>query len=238
MNFCTKCGNPLKPTARFCGKCGETVIQVIKPEQPEPVATPVCSSCGSVLIPGVKFCTNCGSPVAGSTSVPPVSVPPPFVKPGKPPKPIKQGKKPPKKRIMILLKIAASIVIIGGLTVAGIYFFGTYDPGKKGSLAALYEVDKYDPVKIDSAATVVESVFAASDTSGLAKILSPSSLKQKRLYFAVLLPHMPAFARDFKTRKLRYATARFAVYEFSSNRGKFTAEFCLGDHGQWMLMRF
>ncbi len=244
MKFCIKCGNPLKPTARFCGKCGETLTQVDQPVQPEPVVTPVCNSCGSAIVPGVKFCTTCGSPASGSPSAPPVRTPPPVLKPSKPVKqtnPRKQqqeGRKPAKKRVLGVLKIAASIIIIGGLTVAGIYYFGTYEPAKQGSLAALYEEEKYDPVKIDSAATVVESVFAASDTTGLAKILSPSSLEQKRQYFAALLPHMPAFARDFKTRKLLYATARFAVYEFTSAKGKFTAEFCLGDHGEWMLMRF
>lgn len=28
MNFCTKCGNQLKPNARFCGSCGENIIPV------------------------------------------------------------------------------------------------------------------------------------------------------------------------------------------------------------------
>lgn len=149
----------------------------------------------------------------------------------------KEGGKVIKKRIVAFLKIAASIVIIGGITVATIYFFGSYKGGD-GSLEALYEEEKYDPVKIDSAATVVENVFAASDTSGLAKILSPSALEHKRQFFAALLPYMPAFARDFKTRKLLYATAQFAVYEFNSHRGKFTAEFCMGGNGQWLLMRF
>ena len=243
MNFCTKCGNQLKPTARFCGKCGEILTQVDQPVQPEPFAAPVCSSCGSVIIKGVKFCTTCGSPASGNSSAPPVRTPPPVVKPSKPAKqkiarkPQQEGRKPTKKRVLGVLKVAASIIIIGGLTVAGIYFFGSYRGGG-GSPEALYVEEKYDPVKIDSAATVVENVFAASDTSGLAKILSPSSLGQKRQYFADLLPHMPFFAKDFKTRKLLYATARFAVYEFSSDRGKFTAEFCLGDHSKWMLMRF
>lgn len=27
MNFCTKCGSQLKPDARFCGSCGENIIQ-------------------------------------------------------------------------------------------------------------------------------------------------------------------------------------------------------------------
>ena len=243
MNFCIKCGNPLKPTARFCGKCGEILSQVDQPVQPQPVATLVCNSCGLAILPGVKFCTTCGSPASGSPSAPPVRTLPPVVKPSKPAKQKvvrkqqQEGRKPAKKRVLGVLKIAASIIIIGGLIVAGIYFFGSYRGGG-GSLEALYVEEKYDPVKIDSAATVVENVFAASDTSGLAKILSPSSLGQKRQFFAALLPHMPVFAKDFKTRKLLYATARFAVYEFTSAKGKFTAEFCLGDHGEWMLMRF
>lgn len=131
MNFCIKCGNPLKPNARFCGKCGETVIQVIKPEQPEPVAAPVCNSCGSVLILGVKFCTACGAPVAGNISVPPVNFPPPPVKPVKPAPPVKQktakkqrgeDKEPRKKRAASLLKIVAGLILFAGIAAAAWFF--------------------------------------------------------------------------------------------------------------------
>jgi hypothetical protein len=49
---------------------------------------------------------------------------------------------------------------------------------------------------------------------------------------------MAAFGQDFKTRKFLYGTSRFAVYEFSSAKGTFTVDFCLGPDGTWRLMRF
>lgn len=36
MNFCTKCGNPLKPDARFCGSCGENINPVQQNAPPPP----------------------------------------------------------------------------------------------------------------------------------------------------------------------------------------------------------
>ncbi|MCX6251257.1 MAG: zinc-ribbon domain-containing protein [Bacteroidetes bacterium] len=178
MNFCTKCGNPLKPNARFCGKCGEKVIQVIKPEQPEPVAAPVCSSCGSVLIPGVKFCTACGAPVAGSISVPHVSVLPPFVKPGKPPKPIKQGKqrkeggKPQKKRNVGLLKIAASVIIIAGLCAAAWFLMFNKNPGAD---TALPEYTAY-PVVSGSTTTESKKITAKAGSDAMDMLSDSSSV--------------------------------------------------------------
>jgi len=37
MNFCTKCGNQLKPGARFCGSCGESVSQSLQSTASIPV---------------------------------------------------------------------------------------------------------------------------------------------------------------------------------------------------------
>jgi len=34
MNFCIKCGNQLKPDARFCNKCGEPTDQNQQLNQP------------------------------------------------------------------------------------------------------------------------------------------------------------------------------------------------------------
>jgi hypothetical protein len=237
MNFCTKCGSPLKPDVRFCSKCGEPLTHVNKQEQA--VEMPVCRSCGAGIKPGVKFCINCGIPV--SPPSPPDKKPPPVTQPAMPQSIGKQRpvvQKPQKSNGRKLLTIAFSITVILSAVMAGLYFFGTYDAGTDSSNSGLAEEEKYDPVKIDSAATAVETVFAASDTAGLANILSPTTLEYRRQYFGELLPYMPAFANDFKTRKLLYATSRYAVYEFSSADGKFTAGFCLGDKGQWLLMNF
>jgi len=129
-------------------------------------------------------------------------------------------------------------MIIVCISVVVIFFLGTFNPDTTSSRVSLYEEPKSDNVKIDSAAGTVETLFATSDTAGLAKILSPTSLAQRRQYFSDLKPYMPAFGKDFRSRKLLYATPRFAVYEFISANGRFTTEFCLGDNGQWMLMSF
>lgn len=55
--ICPSCGNVLRLGARFCGRCGQTLI--VQPAAPPP--SPVyCSSCGGPLRPGVKFCGVCG----------------------------------------------------------------------------------------------------------------------------------------------------------------------------------
>lgn len=259
MNFCTQCGNQLKSDSKFCTQCGQLVAAEVKPA---PVVTPqknLCSKCGTVLAPGIKFCTVCGTPAAsasatastaarpgvvnplpfqappppGASAQPRIQVPPP---PAQPPKK-KKGRK--------ILVFAVSAVVLLTVAIAALYFLGTYEPketfGSEGTfadLSGLYEDEKYDQVKIDSAATAVEAIFLDADTAKLAQILSPTSLEQKREFFGELQPHMAAYGNDFKTRKFLYATARFAVYEFSSAEGTFTAEFCLGEDGKWKLMRF
>jgi uncharacterized membrane protein YvbJ len=241
MNFCIKCGNQLKPNARFCGKCGEIVLQDIPSEQSQIAASAFCISCGNSISPGIKFCTVCGTPVPVTPPSTTFNAPLPFA-PQEPNKYVgiqeQKVQKSPKKKGKAFLIISLSVITIICLVCLGLYFFGIYKPNSEASLAALYADEKYDPVKIDSAANVVENIFATSDTIKLARILSPSSLEKRRQYFSELLPHMSAFANDFKTRKLLYATARFAVYEFTSDGSKYTAEFCLGDNGKWLLMSF
>lgn len=63
MSHCTKCGNLLKPNAKFCGKCGETVKSELPPVQQPAIAVETCKSCGAAIVPGIKFCTVCGAPV-------------------------------------------------------------------------------------------------------------------------------------------------------------------------------
>ncbi len=136
------------------------------------------------------------------------------------------------------MKIAINIILTFCLVVAGLSYFRNMDPESTISRYSLFGKDKYKIIKIDSAASAVETIFAKKDTVALAKILSPTTLEKRRQYFIDLLPYMPAFAADFKTRKLLTASAGFAVYEFNSHKGKFTVEFCLGSNGQWMIMNF
>ncbi|MEI6059751.1 MAG: zinc ribbon domain-containing protein [Bacteroidota bacterium] len=257
MNFCTKCGNQLKPDARFCGKCGQVLMHFIPKENSNLSVDQQCSVCGVRSNPGVKFCISCGNPLSASPT-PAFSKPPPIPQPSSrqtpPPIPLAYQQslqqsperiKPVRKKSRAFLKIAASVLIIGGIIIAGLYYYGTYEPGTATGSIADEETLKAEKqrlentlVKTDSAALVVQDVFARADTAGLANILSPTSLGLHRQYFTKLLPYMPTFAGDFKNRELKFANERYAVYEYTSAKGKFTAEFCLGDNGKWMLMRF
>lgn len=251
MNFCTKCGNQLKPDARFCSKCGQSVPAEVKPVQDTTMQQPLCLKCGTQLTSGVKFCTSCGAPAQVTASVqqpvakPSVSAPiPPAMQsirqptqiqdpttPSSTPKQRKKGKK--------ILVFAVSAIVLFAAAGAALYFFGTFEPKESyADLSALYEEEKVDQTKIDSAAIAVENIFLTGDTIKLAEILSPTTLEQKRQFFRELQPHMADFGQVFKTRKFLYGTARFAVYEFSSDGEKYTAEFCRGENGQWKLMRF
>ena len=251
MNFCTHCGTQLKPDAKFCSKCG----QLVKTETiPAPVPTPAipkCPKCGNQLAPGIKFCTSCGAlvqvtapgkqPAAG----PSVSAPPPLSpQPVRPATPIQAQKPaasipPTRKKGKKILVFAASTLVLLAAAGAALYFFGIYEPRESyADLSALYEEEKYDKAMIDGAASEVETIFLSADTTKLAAILSPTTLDRKREFFKDLQPHMAEFGTDFKSRKFLYATARFAVYEFSSAKGTFTVDFCLGEDGKWKLMRF
>ncbi|MHC1777639.1 MAG: zinc-ribbon domain-containing protein [Lentimicrobium sp.] len=252
MNFCIKCGNQLKSEARFCSKCGQVVKVELQPSPVAPAQKPSCSKCGTRIEPGVKFCTSCGAPVHTTSAHPsPVVKPvaadappaqaPPLVNPA--PQPRIQAPPsaiPPKMKTgRKILVIAVSAIVLLAVAGAAIYFFGTFDPKESyADLSALYEEEKVDQAKIDNAASEVENIFLTADTVKLARILSPTTLGQNREFFSELQPHMAAFGQDFKTRKFLYGTARFAVYEFSSAHGTYTAEFCLGDDGKWKLMRF
>jgi uncharacterized membrane protein YvbJ len=231
MKFCTLCGNQLKPDAKFCSKCGQLVKEDVNPGTVVPTQQPLCSKCGKALVPGVKFCTACGAPS------PLVTAPPPAVSP--PIQPRVQAQSPPKKKGRKILVFVVSAIVLLAVAGAALYFFGIFEPKESyADPSALYEEPKVDQARVDSAATVVENVFLTADTVKLTEVLSPTTLKQKREFFSELQPHMAAFGNDFKTRKFLYATARFAVYEFSSADGTFTAEFCLGEDGKWKLMRF
>ena len=63
MAQCTKCGNELKPGARFCTKCGTPVSAPVD-QMKSASQSMTCTKCGSELKPGARFCTKCGNPVS------------------------------------------------------------------------------------------------------------------------------------------------------------------------------
>ena len=244
MNFCIKCGNQLKSEAKFCSKCGQLVKEEVKPVPITPPRQTLCPKCGTLLVPGVKFCTSCGTPSQSIAAQPPPPGRPvaPTIAQVQAPLPLSappSGKPPKKKKGKNILVFAVSAITLFVAAAAAVYFFGTFEPTETyADLSALYEEEKYDQAKIDSSATAVETIFLNADTVKLAQILSPTTLEQKREFFGELQPHMAAFGQDFKTRKFLYGTSRFAVYEFSSAKGTFTVDFCLGPDGTWKLIRF
>jgi len=238
MNYCVKCGNQLKPNAKFCGKCGAVISKL----EPQPNSDQrnqfTCLKCGSIYEKGTKFCISCGyvvGTVPGTPNVGHFQAEPVYSNPV----PVQNTKRRSGRKVLITL---FSLLIIIGIGLAGLYFYGTYDPLEKKAESKTAEQFKVQQkiigVKTDSAAMVVENAFAKSDTAALAKVLSPTSLNLTRKHFSKLLAYMPAFANDFKNRKLIYSNERYAVFGYETAKGKFTADFCLGDHGKWMLMRF
>lgn len=252
MKYCKHCGNTLKPEARFCGKCGQVVKEEEQATSEVLAQQSFCPNCGIPLLPGIKFCTACGAPADSSTvglktlgrpvsaNVSPAQNPPPIRGSAQPPvRTTIPGISPKKKRGRKIMVFAVTAVVLLAVTGAAIYFSGTFNPRESYvDLSPLYEEEKVDQAKIDSAAKAVENIFLTADTAKLALILSPVTLAQNREFFSELQPHMAMFGNDFKTRKFLYGTARFAVYEFSSADGMYTAEFCLGEDGKWKLMRF
>lgn len=55
--ICPSCANVLRPGAKFCSRCGHTLV--VQPAAP-PSLLAYCPSCGGPLRPGVKFCGVCG----------------------------------------------------------------------------------------------------------------------------------------------------------------------------------
>ena len=45
---CTKCGSPVQPGDKFCGRCGTAVGNAF------------CTGCGKPVTPGAAFCASCG----------------------------------------------------------------------------------------------------------------------------------------------------------------------------------
>jgi predicted amidophosphoribosyltransferase len=152
-NNCPKCGNPIRPSGKFCGSCGFNIVSATPTPPPAPqsatpppaaVPTPtpypahlhtpapapagiVCPHCGKPTRLGVKFCASCGKTIA---STPP---PPPFT-----PAPMTQSDITRKPRIVtigflvgVILLICVSIVVIAwgvGVTDLVLDMFPTPTP--------------------------------------------------------------------------------------------------------------
>ena len=61
MATCNKCGNVLKPGAKFCTKCGSPVTASADKQMSPSVN--LCPQCKKPLKPGAKFCTSCGAKI-------------------------------------------------------------------------------------------------------------------------------------------------------------------------------
>ncbi len=86
---CPNCGKPVRPGARFCGHCGQSVPATPPaqppaaapqpPPQPLPQAQPsagaACPHCGQPVRPGARFCKSCGQAIAPEPAQPPAVAP-------------------------------------------------------------------------------------------------------------------------------------------------------------------
>ena len=74
MSFCPKCGSPLKPEARFCGKCGSRVSIPEENKHQSSQTSLDCHTCGAKLTQYQKFCVLCGNNVQIEEKVAPASI--------------------------------------------------------------------------------------------------------------------------------------------------------------------
>lgn len=78
--MCAQCGSRFAAGAKFCGRCGGTVLQTVPEMNPgagqqsmsgQPVVAPVtCSNCRATLPPGTKFCGRCGTTLKSGSALP------------------------------------------------------------------------------------------------------------------------------------------------------------------------
>ena len=54
---CSHCNQPIDPSAKFCGRCGQPILSGQVSTQSQ------CPHCGTVIESGVKFCPSCGGTV-------------------------------------------------------------------------------------------------------------------------------------------------------------------------------
>jgi len=77
---CPKCEKPIRPGAKFCGHCGETVSSAAAgaQQQAPPNGSP-CPHCSKPVRKGAKFCSHCGNGIdqESASPIPPIGAPPP-----------------------------------------------------------------------------------------------------------------------------------------------------------------
>lgn len=131
---CTNCGQPIRPGARFCGKCGHVQTAASPPQlqaQPQTQAQtpppPVCINCQQPLRGGSRFCARCGA----DQLAPPVAVQATPV----PPTPVTFATPPP--ATPITSRGSRAYVVRNGLLIAGlalgllVALFITYQRGEQ-----------------------------------------------------------------------------------------------------------
>jgi hypothetical protein len=59
---CPKCGHPVTPGSKFCGRCGAPLV-VSQPVSEVVKDLSTCPRCGTPVVPGKKFCGTCGTPL-------------------------------------------------------------------------------------------------------------------------------------------------------------------------------
>lgn len=239
MNYCTHCGNHLKPGARFCSKCGQVIQGHHPADMSQKSVQPSCPVCRYPVTPGSRFCKSCGASLSKATQV--AGNPRPSASSA--PEPPVPGKRK-RKWVPVLITLLFMLPAVGAV----FYFLGTFEIEPQKATLPVEQVsitesmadklNEYAVSGIEDIAKSAEQVFLQADTAGLARILAPTTLERQRAHFADLLPHMKAFGEDFRNRKVLYANELYAVYEFECSRGKFTVDFCLGEDGTWKLMRF
>ena len=225
---------------------------------------PYCKNCGTEISPGSNFCGNCGSKISSSeTKKNPSTAAPAAKKAGNEKKGCKKGCLTPVLTIIFILFIAGLSTlyyynyeegektlstgkekeaaeaeeprILTGTDIPGIVPVG--DDGGQDERGT--EVRSVESGDVRKAADLVEKAFSRADTVLLKQVLAPASLEVYKGVYREISPYMKDYAKALRSRKLVMSGPVYALYEFSDGSGrKFTAEFTLGDDGNWRLVRF
>jgi len=183
----------LKPNAKFCGKCGETVkLEVPQVQQPLEIGE-TCKSCGAMVAPGKKFCTACGAPVLLPTPVihqPPVSQSPVSGGPVSQPQWLVPPVKMRKKKAWIISGLL--VVLLAGIAGAAWFYM---KEGNTGSIEEEIIWPEYTVHPVVNGTTTVETkeitVSAGNDAS---IVLSDSC--------SVLIPGLKSDAKVVLTKEI------------------------------------
>lgn len=223
-----------------------------------------CKTCGAEISPGSNFCGTCGTKVSpADTKKRTTSAPPAGKKVKNEKKGCIKGCLRPVLIILFILLIAGLAAlyyfyqedqkqirdtgstagtgevekqqVLTGTDIPGIVPIG--DDGSKDE--SLVNVRSAESGDVRKAADQVEKAFSRADTILLKQMLTPASREIYKGVYMEISPYMKEYARAFKSRKLVMSGPLYTLYEFSDGSGKkFTAEFTLGDDGNWKLVRF